>query len=250
MNISTYMRSPGSRSRSSRLRWQADLGLPGGLISLSLPVLGLLGGLVIAGAVYAQGVTKTSILLGQSAPLSGSNREFGVDIRDGALAYFSKLNAAGGVHGRKIELVTLDDANDVARAGENTRVLTEEREVFALFGYASATLSRPALRGETARAVPRPIRGRRSDARIQPLRVQHARKLRRRTGEDCRLLRAPVDNAVRDCPLRRCGRAGEFCGRGPRAQKAQPRGGFGGGVQGPRQARHRGGHECGPQGQP
>lgn len=145
MNISTYMRIPGPRSPSSRLRWQADLGLPGGLISLSLSVLGLLGGMVIAGAVHAQGVTKTSILLGQSAPLSGSNREFGIDIRDGALAYFSKLNEAGGVHGRKIELVTLDDANVVARAGDNTRVLTEERGVFALFGYASATLSRPAL---------------------------------------------------------------------------------------------------------
>jgi branched-chain amino acid transport system substrate-binding protein len=109
------------------------------------PVLGILGGIVIAGAVHAQGVTKTSILFGQSAPLSGSNADFGTDIRDGALAYFSKLNEAGGVHGRKIDLVTLDDGNVVQRADENTRVLVEQRGVFALFGYASATLSRPAL---------------------------------------------------------------------------------------------------------
>jgi ABC-type branched-subunit amino acid transport system substrate-binding protein len=42
-------------------------------------------------------VTKTTILIGQSGPLSGANKEFGEDIRDSALALFNKLNAAGGV---------------------------------------------------------------------------------------------------------------------------------------------------------
>jgi branched-chain amino acid transport system substrate-binding protein len=93
----------------------------------------------------AQGVTKTTILIGQSGPLSGSNKEFGEDIRDGANAYFKRINDAGGVHGRKIQLITLDDANDAKRSGENGRVLIEERGVLALFGYASATLSMPAL---------------------------------------------------------------------------------------------------------
>lgn len=101
--------------------------------------------LSVAGAASAQGVSATQILIGQSAPLSGSNRELGVDIRDGALAYFRKVNDAGGVNGRKIELVTFDDANVVKTAGDNTRKLIEENGVFALFGYASATLSRPAL---------------------------------------------------------------------------------------------------------
>src|SRR5512132_3850370 len=108
----------------------------------------LAGGLVAAllgSSAMAQGVTATTVTLGQSAPLSGSNQELGQDIRNGALAYFKKINDAGGVNGRKIELVTLDDANDVKRAGENTQKLVEERRVFALFGYASATLSRPAL---------------------------------------------------------------------------------------------------------
>jgi ABC-type branched-subunit amino acid transport system substrate-binding protein len=49
------------------------------------------------------------------------------------------------VHGRKIELVSLDDANQVPKAEANTKKLVEEDGVFALFGYASATLSRPAL---------------------------------------------------------------------------------------------------------
>ncbi|HXI36100.1 MAG TPA: ABC transporter substrate-binding protein [Burkholderiales bacterium] len=99
---------------------------------------------LFAASALAQGVTATSIKIGQSAPLTGSNAELGQDIRNGALAYFKKINDAGGVNGRKIELVSLDDGNTVQRSGENTQKLVDEG-VFALFGYASATLSRPAL---------------------------------------------------------------------------------------------------------
>src|ERR1700704_1107268 len=91
------------------------------------------------------GVSAKTILIGQSAPLSGPNAELGNDIRNGALAYFRKVNDSGGIHGRKIELVTHDDANQVPRAEANTKRLVEEQPVFALYGYASATLSRPAL---------------------------------------------------------------------------------------------------------
>src|SRR5262245_37352917 len=98
-----------------------------------------------AQAQSAPGVTPTSVVFGQSAPLTGANAELGNDIRNGALAYFKKVNDAGGVHGRKLELVSLDDANQVARSEENSKKLIEETRVFALFGYASATLSRPAL---------------------------------------------------------------------------------------------------------
>ncbi len=109
-------------------------------------ILGLaLFALAAASEVQPQGVTSTTILLGQSAPLSGSNQSLGDDIRNGALAYFKKVNDAGGVNGRKIELLSIDDANETKRSGENTRKLVEENGVLALFGYASATLSRPAL---------------------------------------------------------------------------------------------------------
>jgi branched-chain amino acid transport system substrate-binding protein len=106
-----------------------------------------LGAAVAASALHAQpsGVSASAIVIGQSAPLTGANAELGNDIRNGAVAYFRKVNESGGVHGRRIELVTFDDANQVPRAGENTVKLVEETGVFALFGYASATLSRPAL---------------------------------------------------------------------------------------------------------
>jgi len=102
---------------------------------------------LLAAAAQAQvpGVNAATIRIGQSTPLTGSNAELGNDIRNGALAYFRKVNDAGGVHGRRLELVTLDDGNQVARAEANTRKLLEDEPVFALFGYPSATLSRPAL---------------------------------------------------------------------------------------------------------
>jgi ABC-type branched-subunit amino acid transport system substrate-binding protein len=96
-------------------------------------------------AQTAPGVSASTVVFGQSAPLSGANAELGNDIRNGALALFKKVNDAGGVNGRKLELVTLDDANQVQRSEANSVELVEKRGVFALFGYASATLSRPAL---------------------------------------------------------------------------------------------------------
>ena len=116
-------------------------------------VAGMLAG-AGAQAQALQGLTATTVVIGQSAPLSGANAELGNDIRNGALAYFAKVNAAGGVHGRKIELVTLDDGNQVPRAEANTKKLVEETGVFALFGYASATLSRPALPVVAQHGVP------------------------------------------------------------------------------------------------
>lgn len=111
-------------------------------------VAALVAGVAAAACALAQqvpGVSATKVVFGQSAPLTGANAELGNDIRSGALAYFARVNAAGGVHGRRIELLTVDDANQVPRAEANTRKLVEEDGVFALFGYASATLSRPAL---------------------------------------------------------------------------------------------------------
>jgi ABC-type branched-subunit amino acid transport system substrate-binding protein len=93
------------------------------------------------------------IVIGQSAPLSGGNADLGNDIRNGALAYFKKVNDAGGIGGNKIKLVTLDDKNDAPLAGENTKKLVAEGAV-ALFGYASSTLSIPAMPTVAAEKVP------------------------------------------------------------------------------------------------
>ena len=108
------------------------------LASLACTCVAAAAILGVAGNVSAE------IIVGQSAPLSGSNADFGNDIRAGAMAYFRKVNDAGGVAGQKIKLLTLDDKNDTKLSGENTKKLVNEDEVVALFGYASSTLSMPA----------------------------------------------------------------------------------------------------------
>jgi len=78
------------------------------------------------------GITKTEIKLGGSYPFSGPASAYKT-IADGAKAYFKKVNAEGGVDGRKIKFVTLDDAYEPPRAVQNARRLVEQEQVFALF---------------------------------------------------------------------------------------------------------------------
>lgn len=84
------------------------------------------------------------IVIGQSVPLSGSNADIGRDMRDGAQAVFAKVNASNTL-GRKIQLITLDNANNRQRAAENTQQLVGQHNAMVLFGYNSATNSVDAL---------------------------------------------------------------------------------------------------------
>jgi len=94
----------------------------------------LLSTMLLTSAVEAQ---QRPLLVGQSAALTGSQAEFGRDMRDGALVGFEHINRKGGVQGRKIELVTLDDGGNEAKAKENSAALINEHKVLALFGYIS-----------------------------------------------------------------------------------------------------------------
>ena len=75
------------------------------------------------------------IVLGESAPLTGNFSELGAAYRDGAKLYFDKINNAGGVNGRQVKLMTLDDGYVASRAEANTRQLIEKDKVVALFGH-------------------------------------------------------------------------------------------------------------------
>ncbi len=88
-----------------------------------------------ASLAAAQGVTADRIVLGQSAVFSGPAAQLGIQMRNGIKSYFDYVNAAGGVHGRKLELVTEDDRYEAAVAPGATKKLIEEHRVFALLGY-------------------------------------------------------------------------------------------------------------------
>ncbi len=110
-----------------------------------------------AGTAWAQdsaGVTDSEIIIGQSCQLSGPLAGLSSEVRQGAGLYFDHVNASGGVRGRKIRVVVVDDAYDPKKAAENTRKLIDEDKVLALFQYAGTPPSLAALPIAEERAVP------------------------------------------------------------------------------------------------
>jgi branched-chain amino acid transport system substrate-binding protein len=110
-------------------------------------------GLLAVGA-YAQGVTNDTILIGQSAALSGPAELLGKEMKSGAEAYFKVINDAGGINGRKIKLISLDDGYEPDRAKANTQKLINDDKVLALFGYVGTPTSNAALPVFTEAKVP------------------------------------------------------------------------------------------------
>src|SRR6266545_5312568 len=98
-----------------------------------------------ARAMAENGVSASQILIGQSASLTGTAAESGQQTRDGALAYFELVNRKGGINGRKITLITLDDGGQTKRGEENTGKLLAQDKVFLLFGYTGRNTSEAAL---------------------------------------------------------------------------------------------------------
>ncbi|MCM5679944.1 ABC transporter substrate-binding protein [Schlegelella sp. S2-27] len=92
-------------------------------------------GLSVPGLHAETGVSDTRIVIGQSAVFSGPARDFGVDYRAGIQLYLQRTNKQGGVFGRRIELVSHDDAYEPKRTADNTVTLIEQDRVFALIGY-------------------------------------------------------------------------------------------------------------------
>lgn len=106
------------------------------LLSTWLLALGSLPLMNVAGLVHAQdiGVTADTITLGQTTALSGPLGDLGQDVLKGATVYFDALNAKGGVLGRKVVLVTKDDAYNVQKTQEFINAMVAEKATFALFG--------------------------------------------------------------------------------------------------------------------
>ena len=82
---------------------------------------------------YGPGVTDTEIKIGQTAPYSGPLSSLSTFARIEA-AYLRKINESGGINGRKITLISLDDAFSPPKAVEQTRKLVESDEVLAVVG--------------------------------------------------------------------------------------------------------------------
>jgi ABC-type branched-subunit amino acid transport system substrate-binding protein len=125
------------------------------LISGAAVLLGFAAHLVASPASRAEpGVFDDRIVFGQSAALEGPAAALGLGMRNGILAAFNEANTAGGVNGRRLELVSRDDGYDPDRAIENTSRLLKEDQVFALIGEVGTPTSKAALPIATESRVP------------------------------------------------------------------------------------------------
>ena len=114
----------------------------------------LILGFTFSGAANAQGVTANTILIGQSAAQSGPAQELGKEMKSGAEAYFDVINKSGGINGRKIKLVSIDDGYEPDKAAANTKKLINDDKVLALFGYVGTPTSNASLPILTEAKVP------------------------------------------------------------------------------------------------
>jgi len=81
---------------------------------------------------YGPGVTDTEIKIGQTMPYSGPASAYGT-IGKAELAYFQMINEQGGINGRKIHFISLDDAYSPPKSVEQVRRLVEQEEVLFIF---------------------------------------------------------------------------------------------------------------------
>jgi len=102
---------------------------------------------------YGPGVTDTEIRIGQTMPYSGPASSYGTAGKAEA-AYFAKINAEGGVNGRKITLISLDDGYSPPRTVEQVRRLVEQEEVLLIFSMLGTPTSAAVQKYLNAKKVP------------------------------------------------------------------------------------------------
>ncbi|HTT40056.1 MAG TPA: ABC transporter substrate-binding protein [Burkholderiales bacterium] len=117
-------------------------------VLVSLPI-----GVSLAEKQYGPGVTDTEIKIGQTMPYSGPvslNSPTGKAMT----AYFKKINDEGGVNGRRVNLISLDDGYSPPRTMEQTRRLVEDEGVLIIFGSLGTPTNLATRRYLNGRGVP------------------------------------------------------------------------------------------------
>ena len=152
------------RSPAQRSRWHRRVASPkpkrpllhAGVLHATLLLLAALAAHpspVRAEKIYGPGVSDTEIKLGQTMPYSGPASGLGVEGKTD-LAYFDMINEAGGVNGRRIRLISLDDGYSPPRTVEQIRRLIEDEQVLALFKTLGTAPNSAVYRYVNAKKVP------------------------------------------------------------------------------------------------
>ncbi len=102
---------------------------------------------------YDSGASDKEIKLGNLVPYSGPVSAYAA-VGKGMAAYFDKVNASGGINGRKINFISADDAYNPAKSVEQTRKLVEQDEVLAMVGSLGTTQGIAVQRYMNAKKIP------------------------------------------------------------------------------------------------
>jgi branched-chain amino acid transport system substrate-binding protein len=117
-------------------------------------LLGLSGGSGIAAETkYGPGVTDTVVLIGQTNPYSGPLSSYGTQGR-AETAYYQMINDQGGVNGRKIRLLSLDDGYSPPKTVEQHRRLVEGDEVLGIVGTMGTPTNSAIVKYLNSKSVP------------------------------------------------------------------------------------------------
>jgi branched-chain amino acid transport system substrate-binding protein len=103
-----------------------------------LVAIGAALSLAVSPVAAEDGVTSDTILIGGYGPITGPAAFLGLGGRDGALIAIEEINAAGGIHGRKLKMTFEDDAFSPAKALTATKKLVEQDKVFMLMGLSGS----------------------------------------------------------------------------------------------------------------
>lgn len=116
--------------------------------------LHLVAPILLVAAAFAQGVTDTEIVLGQPCALKGQASALGTGMQTGLQVWFDQQNAQGGVNGRKVRLVSVNDGYEPPRTVTATKMLIEEEKVFAIIGGVGTPTAKVAVPICTEAKVP------------------------------------------------------------------------------------------------
>jgi branched-chain amino acid transport system substrate-binding protein len=121
--------------------------------SAAIAVLAATGSAALAQKKYDIGATDTEIKIGNIMPYSGPASAYGV-IGKTEEAYFRKINAEGGINGRKINFITYDDAYSPPKTVEQARKLVESDEVLLIFNSLGTAMNSAIQKYMNTRKIP------------------------------------------------------------------------------------------------
>jgi ABC-type branched-subunit amino acid transport system substrate-binding protein len=139
--------APAARPRGGRVRHR---------------LLGFMAAIAAAMALQAgtpahaqgAGVTADTILIGRSAGVTGSLFARVKPVTEALTAYFAQVNDAGGINGRRLKFINLDDGSDPKRTAENVKKLVDEDKVLVLTSIPGSPQTQAAVTVASAAGVP------------------------------------------------------------------------------------------------